>query len=87
MSLKVHPDRVKEDEKLQATEKFKVLSAVHVILCDKDKRSLYDTAKVVDEEDTLINETDWTGYWRLLFKKITVEDIVEYEKKYIGKYA
>ncbi|CAH2208311.1 jg18628 [Pararge aegeria aegeria] len=87
LSLRVHPDRVKDDEKLDATEKFKVLGGVHAILSDKDKRSLYDTTKSVDEEEyNVIKEKDWTVYWRLLFKKITEDDIKAYEKKYIGKY-
>lgn len=85
MSLKVHPDRVKDDEKLQATEKFKVLGGVHAILSDKDKRELYDATKSVDDEEyNILEDKDWTVYWRLLFKKITEEDIKAYEKEYIG---
>lgn len=42
LSLKVHPDRVKESEKEDATEKFKVLSKIYAILSDKGKRALYD---------------------------------------------
>ncbi|CAG4916072.1 unnamed protein product [Colias eurytheme] len=85
LSLKVHPDRVKEDDKLEATEKFKVLGGVHAILSDKEKREFYDTTKSVDDgEYNIIKDRDWTVYWRLLFKKITEEDIKAYEKEYIG---
>lgn len=85
LSLKVHPDRVKDDEKLIATEKFKVLGGVHAILSDKNKREVYDTTKSVDEDEyNVMKDKDWTVYWRLLFKKITEEDIKAYEKKYIG---
>ncbi|KPJ08886.1 DnaJ-like subfamily C member 9 [Papilio machaon] len=83
LSLKIHPDRVSEDEKLEATEKFKVLGAVHAILSDKEKRAIYDETKCVDEDD-LSFERDWSVYWRGLFKTVTVEDIIAYEKKYIG---
>lgn len=87
LSLKVHPDRVKDDEKLHATEKFKVLGGVHAILSDKDKRELYDATKSVDEDEyNILEDKDWTVYWRLLFKKITEEDIKAYEKEYIGLY-
>lgn len=87
LSLKVHPDRVKDEEKLEATEKFKVLSNVHAILSNKEKRDLYDQTKSVDEEDyDDLNAKDWTVYWRNMFKKITEEDIKAYEKEYIGKY-
>lgn len=86
VSLKVHPDRVSEEQKLEATEKFKVLGSVHAILSDKDKRAVYDETKSVDDDDfNVINDRDWTVYWRLLFKKITVEDIKAYEKEYIGE--
>ncbi|CAH2105571.1 unnamed protein product [Euphydryas editha] len=85
LSLKVHPDRVKDDEKLISTEKFKVLGGVHAILSDKNKREVYDATKSVDEDEyNVMKDKDWTVYWRLLFKKITEEDIKAYEKKYIG---
>lgn len=87
LSLKVHPDRVKEDEKLEATEKFKVLGSIHAILSDKDKRAIYDETKSVDDEDfNVIRDRDWTIYWRTLFKKITEEDIRAYEKEYVGEF-
>ncbi|KAJ8727575.1 hypothetical protein PYW07_001694 [Mythimna separata] len=85
LSLKVHPDRVEEEEKLEATEKFKVLGSIHAILTDKDKRTLYDETKCVDDEDfNVIIDRDWSFYWRVLFKKITDEDIRAYEKEYVG---
>ncbi|XP_034829803.1 dnaJ homolog subfamily C member 9 [Maniola hyperantus] len=85
LSLKVHPDRVNDAEKLEATEKFKVLGGVHAILSDKDKRYLYDTKKTVDEDDDdVLKDKDWMFYWRLLFKKVTEESIKAYEKEYIG---
>jgi hypothetical protein len=41
-SLKVHPDRVTDDEKENATEKFQTLGKVYSILSDKEKRKIYD---------------------------------------------
>lgn len=85
LSLKVHPDRVSEEEKLEATEKFKVLGSIHAILTDQNKRSLYDETKTVDDDDyKVIIDRDWSVYWRLLFKKITEEDIRAYEESYLG---
>lgn len=85
LSLKVHPDRVDETEKLEATEKFKVLGSIHTILSDKNKRALYDETKSVDEDDYLVvQDRDWTIYWKMIFKKITDEDIIAYEKEYTG---
>lgn len=42
LSLAVHPDRVAEEDKETATEKFQVLGKVYSILSDKDKRAIYD---------------------------------------------
>lgn len=85
MSLKVHPDRVDEGEKLEATEKFKVLGGIHAILSNTNKRALYDESGIVDDDDCeIIIDRDWTTYWRMLFKKITDDDIRAYEKEYQG---
>ncbi|CAG9795077.1 unnamed protein product [Diatraea saccharalis] len=85
LSLKVHPDRVEEDAKLEATEKFKVLGGIHAILSDPNKRALYDETKSVDDDEyNVIKDRDWTIYWRMLFKKITIDDIKAYEKEYVG---
>ncbi|CAN9499657.1 unnamed protein product [Ophioblennius macclurei] len=83
VSLKVHPDRAPDDP--QATEKFQVLGKVYVVLSDKDQRAVYDEQGIVDEEsDALSQDRCWDDYWRLLFPKITVQDILEFEKKYKG---
>lgn len=42
LSMKYHPDKVAENEKTEATEKFKVISRIHALLSDTDKRKLYD---------------------------------------------
>ena len=31
-----------------------------------------------------VQERDWTDYWRILFPKVTVEDIRSFEQKYKG---
>ncbi|KAM5141267.1 dnaJ homolog subfamily C member 9 [Mantella aurantiaca] len=84
-SLKVHPDRVSEDEKEEATLKFQILGKVYSILSEKEQRAVYDEQGIVDEEsDVIPQDRDWDEYWRLMFKKITVEDIQAYEDKYKG---
>lgn len=82
LSLLVHPDRVDEDKKVEATEKFKVLGKIHCILSDSNKRAVYDESGEFDEEND--SGFDWADYWRSLFKKITIEDIQNYERDYIG---
>lgn len=87
LSLKVHPDRVAEDEKIEATEKFKVLGSIYAILTDKDQRAHYDETKSVDDDDfNVIISRDWKDYWRMIFRVITEDDIKACEKEYIGMY-
>ncbi|KAL2082898.1 hypothetical protein ACEWY4_020671 [Coilia grayii] len=83
VSLQVHPDRAPGDP--QATEKFQVLGKLYKVLSDKEQRAIYDEQGIVDEEnDSLTQNRDWEEYWRLLFPKITLQDIVEFEQKYKG---
>ncbi|XP_048472263.1 dnaJ homolog subfamily C member 9 [Rhincodon typus] len=85
VSLHVHPDRVTEAEKEEATEKFQILGKVYAVLSDGEQRGLYDEQGIVDEEaDVVKQDRDWEEYWRLLFKKVTVADIKEFEDKYKG---
>lgn len=83
LSLIVHPDRVPESEKEDATEKFKVLSKIYSILSDKDKRALYDEKGVIDDDDDS-SGTKWMTMWQQFFKPISTEDISNFEKVYIG---
>lgn len=80
----VHPDRVEESIKIEATEKFKVLGRIHTILSDTEKRKIYDESGQYDEESDEAVMRNWSDYWRTLFKEITVEDINNYEKNYKG---
>lgn len=73
-----------EEEKLEATEKFKVLGKVHSILSDRSKKLTYDETGAFDEEEDEISERNWKDYWRMLFKPITEDDIVAYERNYKG---
>ncbi|KAK3105627.1 hypothetical protein FSP39_002158 [Pinctada imbricata] len=84
LSLKVHPDRVSDNEKEEATKKFQTLGKVYSILSDKEKRAVYDNTGEIDEEDDVVEDRDWYDYWRLLFKKISVDDINNFEKDYKG---
>ncbi|KAM8858934.1 dnaJ homolog subfamily C member 9 [Spinachia spinachia] len=83
VSLKVHPDRAPGDP--QATDKFQVLGKLYAVLSDKEQRAVYDEQGAVDEEsDVLRQDRSWEDHWRLLFPKITVQDILEFENKYKG---
>lgn len=83
-SLKVHPDRVGESQKEEATRKFQVLSQVHFVLNDEERRKLYDEHGIISNESGLDEQADWVNYWRLLFPKVTEKDINTFYDKYIG---
>lgn len=83
-SLKVHPDRMKEEDKEKATRKFQVLAQVHHILSDKEKRKLYDDHGIIANDDSLESEADWLNYWRILFPEISVKDVDHFMEDYIG---
>lgn len=86
LSLKVHPDRVSEEEKERATEKFKILSKLHQVLSDKDKRALYDEQGIIEDDDDDYESklTNWLELWKKIFKPLTTEDIDNYQREYVG---
>lgn len=84
LSLQVHPDRVPEEEKIIATEKFKVLSKINSILTDKDKKALYDEKGIIDDHDDDGKLSAWLDVWKFVFKPITREDIDKYHRDYVG---
>ena len=65
---------------------MQVLGKVYAILSDKDKRAIYDEDGTVDEEEDSIlkQDRDWAEYWRLLFSKVTTDDIQSFEQSYKG---
>lgn len=82
LSLKVHPDRASSERKQASTQQFQTLSQVYFILSDENKKTVYDETGEIDDESDIPRDRDWNEYWRLLFPKVTVQDIKEYEEKY-----
>lgn len=82
VSLKVHPDKVEESLKEESKAKFQALGKVYSILSDPEKRKLYDETGRIDGEEFFVTERDWDDYWKLMFKKITEEDIKDFFKNY-----
>ena len=83
-SLKVHPDRVGEEDRDLSTKKFQCVGAVYSVLSDIERRGLYDeTGEVEDEMDPLKDtDKDWEEYWRVLFPKVSLKDIEKFAEKF-----
>ncbi|XP_045147631.1 dnaJ homolog subfamily C member 9, partial [Echinops telfairi] len=65
--------------------RFQILGKVYAVLSDREQRAVYDEQGTVDEDAAALRqERDWEAYWRLLFKKISLEDIQAFEKTYKG---
>ncbi len=81
LALKNHPDKVQgsEAEKENANKNFQALGRIYETLSNEDKRKFYDETGEHDTDELLDRDKNWEEYWRLLFKKITVEDIESYE--------
>lgn len=85
LSLRVHPDRVDAADKLEATQKFQVLTKINGVLTDKDKKALYDQQGIIVDEDST-SESEWLTLYKQHFKPITEEDIMNFQKGYVGKF-
>ncbi|KAL7022633.1 hypothetical protein ACKWTF_012322 [Chironomus riparius] len=83
-ALKVHPDRVADEEKEKATESFKILAKVNEVLSDDNKRALYDQQGIVDDDDDEKFGNSWLETFKNLFKPISESDIDNYRKEYVG---
>ncbi|CRK94665.1 CLUMA_CG008165, isoform A [Clunio marinus] len=83
-ALKVHPDRVPESEKENATEKFKVLAKINEVLSDDNRRKLYDEQGIVDDDDDEKFGSTWLEAFKNIFKPISESDIDNYRKEYVG---
>lgn len=83
LSLQVHPDRVAEADKEEATEKFKILTKINSVLSDPNKKAIYDEQGIIDDEGDS-DTTNWLQLWRQFFKPITTTDIEKFQKEYTG---
>ncbi|XP_064643785.1 dnaJ homolog subfamily C member 9-like [Lineus longissimus] len=84
LSLRCHPDRVSIEDKDEATEKFQTIGKIYCILSDEEKRKVYDETGEIDEENDIPPDRDWYDYWRLVYHKISPQEIEEFTKEYQG---
>ncbi|XP_029673677.1 J domain-containing protein CG6693-like [Formica exsecta] len=78
-ALLVHPDRVEDNIKAEATEKFKILAGIYSVLSDNERRKVYDKSIQYEKsEDIVLRKL--IEYISLLEKIITVKNINGREK-------
>ena len=60
------------------------LLRIFLLLSSKLLRILCYSVGEVDDESDVPQDRDWSDYWRLLFKKVSVDDIKTFENDYKG---
>jgi DnaJ-class molecular chaperone len=58
LALKYHPDKVPEEERSQATEKFKEISEAYSILSNEKRRKFFDKHGTMEGEEDLVDMDD-----------------------------
>ncbi|KAH0904829.1 hypothetical protein HID58_044332 [Brassica napus] len=83
LALRLHPDKNKDDQ--EAKENFQQLQKVISILGDEEKRAVYDQTGSIDDADLSGDVVDnLRDYFKAMYKKVTEEDIEEFEANYRG---
>uniref|UniRef100_A0A5B7BUS8 Putative chaperone protein dnaJ 6 n=1 Tax=Davidia involucrata TaxID=16924 RepID=A0A5B7BUS8_DAVIN len=82
LALQVHPDKNPGDE--GAKDKFQQLQKVIAVLGDEEKRALYDQTGCVDDADLAEEVQNLHAFFRTMYKKVTEDDIEEFEANYRG---
>ena len=60
--------------------------SLNILLLSKDQTIIFYlfSGEIDDEDDVIPQDRDWTAYWRLLFRKVTTQDLEDFEKNYKG---
>ncbi|KAF3776641.1 Chaperone protein dnaJ 6 [Nymphaea thermarum] len=83
LALRLHPDKNPGDE--DAKEKFQLLQKVISILGDTEKRAVYDQTGCTDDDAFTGDAAESLHeYFRSMYKKVTEDDIIEFEATYRG---
>ncbi|XP_010423286.1 PREDICTED: chaperone protein dnaJ 6 [Camelina sativa] len=83
LALRLHPDKNQDD--MEAKEKFQQLQKVISILGDEEKRAVYDQTGSVDDADLSGDVFEnLRDFFKAMFKKVTEADIEEFEADYRG---
>ncbi|KAK1634365.1 hypothetical protein BDP81DRAFT_324546 [Colletotrichum phormii] len=84
-ALKNHPDKVSDDQRDEAKEKFQEIAFAYAILSDPARRKRYDTTGSTSESIIDSEGFNWSDYYREQFQDaISAEAIEKFAEKYKG---
>ncbi|KIL89569.1 DnaJ like subfamily c member 9 [Fusarium avenaceum] len=84
-ALKHHPDKVPQDQKNAAHEKFQAIAFANAILSDAARRKRYDETGSTSESIVDSEGFNWSDYYREQYKESVSSDAIEkFAKKYKG---
>ncbi|KAK2033950.1 DnaJ domain-containing protein [Colletotrichum zoysiae] len=84
-ALKNHPDKVSDDRRDEAKEKFQSIAFAYAILSDPARRKRYDTTGSTSESIVDSEGFNWSDYYREQFRDAISADAIEkFAKKYKG---
>ncbi|TDZ38568.1 DnaJ-like protein subfamily C member 9 [Colletotrichum spinosum] len=84
-ALKNHPDKVANDKRDEAKEKFQSIAFAYAILSDPARRKRYDTTGSTAESIVDSEGFNWSEYYREQFRDAISADAIEkFAKKYKG---
>lgn len=79
LALVYHPDRVAQDKREEASNKFNIVHNAYSILSDAEKKKLYDNGS-----DILFTKTTIAAQWEHYLKPVNNNDIEKARNKYQG---
>ncbi|KAB5543061.1 DnaJ domain-containing protein [Coniochaeta sp. 2T2.1] len=84
-ALKNHPDKVSEDKKTEAHEKFQQIAFAYAILSDPLRRKRYDETGSTSESIVDSEGFSWSDYYREQFRDAINDDAIDkFAKQYKG---
>jgi DnaJ family protein C protein 9 len=72
-----HEDKVSEDKKAEAHEKFQEIAFAYAVLSDPDRRKRYDATGSTSESITDADGFSWTEFYRTQFQDAVSDDAIE----------
>lgn len=84
-ALKNHPDKVPEDQRAAANQKFQQIAFAYAVLSDAARRARYDATGSTSESIVDSDGFDWSAFYRAQFADAVSTDAIDrFARKYKG---